>query len=58
MTDEILAKKLTATDLGLSGTLTTPDQFGAFTLNLTAPFGVANKLSRCSSWAISLTLPT
>ncbi len=43
VTDEILAKKVTATDLGLSGTLTTPDQFGAFTLNLTAPFGVANK---------------
>lgn len=41
--DEILAKKVSATALGLSGTLTPPDQFGAFTLNLTAPFSVDNK---------------
>ncbi len=43
VTDEILAKKVNATALGLSGTLTTPDPFGSFTLNLMAPFGVANK---------------
>jgi len=43
VTDEILGKKVNATALGLSGTLTTPDQFGAFTLNLMAPFGLANK---------------
>ena len=43
VTDEILGKKVNASDLGLSGTLTTPDQFGAFTLNLSAPFGAANK---------------
>ncbi|MGB8010981.1 MAG: hypothetical protein WCF68_05165 [Terriglobales bacterium] len=43
VTDEILGKKVNATDLGLSGTLTTPDQFGAFTLNLSAPFGTGNK---------------
>jgi hypothetical protein len=43
VTDEILAKKVAATALGLSGTLTAPDQFGGFTLNLTVPFGTANK---------------
>ncbi len=43
MTDEILGKKVNATALGLSGTLTAPDQFGAFTLNLSAPFGAGNK---------------
>ncbi|MFZ0686304.1 MAG: hypothetical protein WAM89_12245 [Terriglobales bacterium] len=43
VTDEILGKKIIATALGLSGTLTPADQFGGFTLNLTAPFGVANK---------------
>jgi hypothetical protein len=42
--DELLAKKLNASGLGISGTLTPPDQFGAITLNLTAPFGTANKL--------------
>ncbi|MGD0416364.1 MAG: hypothetical protein ABSA80_13480 [Terriglobales bacterium] len=41
--DEILAKKVTATAVGLSGTLTSPDSFGAVTLNLTAGFGAANK---------------
>ena len=41
--DELLGKKVNATALGLSGTLTAPDQFGAVTLNLTAPFGTANK---------------
>ena len=29
--------------MGLSGTLTVPDQYGAFTLNLNAPFGSGNK---------------
>jgi len=43
VTDEILGKKVNATALGLSGTLTAPDQFGAFTLNLNAPFGSNNK---------------
>ncbi|MGA9901574.1 MAG: hypothetical protein WBQ39_06530 [Terriglobales bacterium] len=43
VTDEILAKKVNATALGLSGTLTNPDPFGAVTLNLTAPFGAGNK---------------
>jgi len=43
VTDEILGKKVNATALGLSGTLTAPDQFGAFTLNLSAPFGSGNK---------------
>jgi hypothetical protein len=42
-TDEILAKKLNAADLPISGVLTAPDQYGAFTLNLTAPFGATNK---------------
>lgn len=41
--DQIQAKKGIAAGLGLSGTLTTPDQFGAVTLNLMAPFGVVNK---------------
>jgi hypothetical protein len=41
--DEILAKKVTANAVGLSGTLTSPDSFGAVTLNLTAGFGAANK---------------
>ena len=43
VTDEIVGKKLNATALGLSGTLTAPDQFGAVILNLMAPFGAANK---------------
>jgi hypothetical protein len=43
VTDEILGKKVNATALGLSGTLTAPDQFGAFTMNLSAPFGSGNK---------------
>jgi hypothetical protein len=43
VTDEILGKKVNATALGLSGTLTAPDQFGAFILNLSAPFGSGNK---------------
>ena len=43
VTDEIVGNKVNATALGLSGTLTSPDQFGAVTLNLTAPFGAANK---------------
>jgi hypothetical protein len=43
VTDEILAKKVNATALGLSGTLTPPDQFGAVTVNLTAPFGGGHK---------------
>lgn len=42
--DEILAKKVNATAVGISGTLTPPDPFGAVTLNLTAGFGVGNKL--------------
>jgi hypothetical protein len=41
--DEIVARKVNATAVALSGTLTTPDQFGVFTLNLIAPFGVMNK---------------
>jgi hypothetical protein len=41
--DEILAKKVNATAATLSGTLTTPDQFGGFTLNLIAPFGKGKK---------------
>jgi hypothetical protein len=40
--DEMLGKKVNATALNLSGTLTAPDQFGAVTLNLKAPFGTAN----------------
>ncbi len=44
VTDEVLGKKINATALGLSGTLTAPDQFGAITLNLSAPFGTGNKL--------------
>lgn len=44
VTDEILGKKVNATAMGLSGTLTTPDQLGVFTLNLSAPFGTGNKL--------------
>src|SRR5208282_731091 len=53
--DEILAKKVNATAATLSGTLTTPDQFGGFTLNLIAPSAKERRISRCSSWAISLT---
>jgi hypothetical protein len=41
--DEVVGKKVTATALRLSGTLTEPDQFGGFTLNLSVPFGVGNK---------------
>ena len=41
--DELLGKKVNATALGLSGTLTAPDPFGVVTLDLTAPFGTANK---------------
>lgn len=41
--DEILAKTVGASALGLSGTVTGPDQFGVVTLNLTVPFGVLNK---------------
>jgi len=43
VTDEILGKKVNATALPLSGTLTAPDQLGSFTLNLSAPFGGGNK---------------
>jgi hypothetical protein len=43
VTDEILGKKVNATAVGVSGTLTAPDQFGVLTLNLTAPFGTAGK---------------
>jgi len=43
VTDEILGKKVVATGLGISGTITAPDQFGAVTLSLLAPFGTANK---------------
>ncbi|MGA7573294.1 MAG: hypothetical protein WCA97_04865 [Terriglobales bacterium] len=43
VTDEILAKKVNATGLAISGTLTSPDEFGAVTLKLMAPFGAANK---------------
>jgi hypothetical protein len=43
VTDEILERRVFATALGLSGTLTTPDQFGAVTLHLTAPFGGGKK---------------
>lgn len=42
--DEILGKKLNATALSLSGTLTAPDNLGSFTLNLNAPFGSTNKV--------------
>jgi len=42
VSDEILAKKVNATAVGLSGTLTTPDQFGAVTFALTAGFGSNN----------------
>jgi hypothetical protein len=44
VTDEILGKKVNAIALGISGTLTAPDQFGAVTFNLSAPFGSGNKL--------------
>ena len=43
VTDEIVSRRVKVTALGLSGTLTPPDQFGAITLNLTAPFGPSNK---------------
>jgi hypothetical protein len=43
VTDEIVGNKVNATAQGLSGTLTSPDQFGGVTLNLTAPFGASNK---------------
>jgi hypothetical protein len=43
VTDEIFGKKVNATALGFSGTLTTPDQLGAVTLNLMVPFGAGNK---------------
>jgi hypothetical protein len=43
VTDEIVSRRVKASGLGLSGTLTPPDPFGAITLNLTAPFGTANK---------------
>ena len=43
VTDEILGKKVNATAMGLAGTLTAPDQFGAFALDLSAPFGGGNK---------------
>ncbi len=43
VTDEIVGKKVNASALGLSGTLTAPDELGAFTLNLSAPFGGSNK---------------
>ena len=42
--DELLGKKLNATALSLSGTLTAPDNLGSFTLNLDAPFGSTNKV--------------
>jgi hypothetical protein len=42
--DELLAKKLNATALSLSGTLTAPDALGSFTLTLSAPFGSTNKV--------------
>ena len=42
--DEILEKKLNATALGISGSLTAPDSLGSFTLNLNAPFGSLNKV--------------
>src|ERR1700734_1825614 len=42
--DEILGKKIIATALSLSGTLTAPDALGSFTLSLSAPFGAANKV--------------
>ena len=42
--DEILGKKINATALSLSGTLTAPDALGSFTLSLSAPFGAANKV--------------
>jgi hypothetical protein len=44
VTDEILSKEIKTTALGISGTVTAPDQFGRFTLNLMAPFGSSNKL--------------
>ncbi len=44
ITDEILAKKINATALGISGTLTARDQFGAVVFSLMAPFGSGNKL--------------
>ena len=37
VTDEILGKKVNATALGLSGTLTAPDQFGAFAATAVLP---------------------
>lgn len=42
--DEILGKEVNALALGISGSLTPPDQLGSFTLNLDAPFGSANKV--------------
>ncbi len=42
VSDEILLRKVNATAVGLSGTLTTPDQFGAVTFSLTAGFGSNN----------------
>jgi hypothetical protein len=44
VTDEILGKKANARAVGLSGTVTAPDQFGAVTLNLMAGFGAGNKM--------------
>lgn len=38
VSDEILAKKVNASGVGLSGTLMNPDSFGGVTLNLTAGF--------------------
>jgi hypothetical protein len=43
VTDEILAKKLTPTLAGVSGTLTNPDSFGAVTFDLSADFGPGSK---------------
>jgi hypothetical protein len=42
VTDEIVGKKINATGLGLTGTLTSPDQYGAVKLSLNAPFGASN----------------
>lgn len=41
--DEILAKKLNASAATLSGTVTSPDAYGAVTLNLSAGFGANGK---------------
>ncbi|MGA9527768.1 MAG: hypothetical protein WBS24_06605 [Terriglobales bacterium] len=43
VTDEILGNKINTTALGISGALTSPDQFGAVTITLSAPFGSGNK---------------